>query len=999
MSRKSTLVRTLFIWCVGFFAPIALLCLTSKLCNVYPFGTISFLTEDLLFQYVDFFAWFQRVLAGDGSIFYSASQALGTNTWGLYSYYLASPFNLLIVFFDQEHLTDFAFLITALKLGCIQVATMFFLRKRFDLPLGLSLVLALCFTCSSWVASQLRNPLWLDALILLPLLAYTAHCFITEGRWKVFTALLVAAIITCWYTAYILILFLALYLFFEFYLAYCKEPLRFNKRCLGRRVIKFICILVLALLLSAWTFIPTILSMMGDTSSTVIGVEQPSLISTITSHLPLVLALGILGIAFLACFVALIRTKRLQATTKLVIGFAAVVLIVACIVIFRARLHPALLYIDLSSIISGLVLGTWSLTTPQLFGSSLLVILVVACLFYKAIDLRIRIAALLFLGVLVISTFVSPLYYVWCGMRWPNGFYCRMSFLAIFVMLWISALFIKRFAELKSGISSPASNERSSLLEAPYVAIGIASVLFALFTFAVGKAGIGAMPDLLPIASLLPLLIGASVILYLRVRAQHATILKTGLCVLLIGVLVFAETTCSFFGIWRYLYNSYPQDNEIAYVQSSKQQWNTLETEDPDTYRFTKTYRRAIAVFNEGMSQGFNELSSYSSAHNGNAIKFLNQLGYSHEGEFSVAYQQPLLSTDSLLGVKYIASMNQPAGCEPTDIQHVYYNPLALPLGYGLSSPAAEDTLSLTFQDTTDPFERQNKLFSALLGREIEIYKPSTYSVSNQTIDEANDLQEETYAVVTPNDALVYGYVATHSSVPCTITIDDHRSTATTERDSSSSASTTTFLENERFNQNIFCLNPSVSLSYETHSALTVSAANDPTALSRSSTDLATGTTTYAVTLKKDPTCVDLSHQELLRSPEKHEMSCVFYTLDWENLNTAIKELKRKPLTITSFQDGSLAATYDSNTAGHLLLSVPYDEGWTILLDGEPIQASPVLDGALTLIPVSEGEHTLEMHYLSPGFIPGCIISGLTILALIGYCIWINRQKSRATRS
>lgn len=383
MSRKSTLMRTLFAWCAGFFAPIALLCLTSKLCNVYPFGTISFLTEDLLFQYVDFFAWFQRVLTGDGSIFYCASQALGTNTWGLYSYYLASPFNLLVVFFDQEHLTDFAFLITALKLGCIQLATMFFLRKRFELPLGLSLILALCFTCSSWIASQLRNPLWLDALILLPLLAYAAHVFIANGRWKAFTTLLVVAIITCWYTAYILILFLALYLFFEFYLAYCKEPLRFNKRCLGRRIIQFIGILALALLLSSWTFIPTVLSMMGDTSSTVIGIEQTSLISTIASHLPLVLALGVLGIVFLACFVILIRTKRLQATTKLIIGFVVVLLITVCIVIFRAKLHPALLYTDLTSIMSGFVLGTWSLTTPQLFGSSLLVILVVACLFLQ----------------------------------------------------------------------------------------------------------------------------------------------------------------------------------------------------------------------------------------------------------------------------------------------------------------------------------------------------------------------------------------------------------------------------------------------------------------------------------------------------------------------------------------------------------------------------------------------------------------------------------------
>ena len=79
-----------FAWGVlGFALPVLMLAAVSAWNGVYPFGPASFLTEDLLYQYVDFFTWFRAVLLGDESLFYSTAQALGANTWGLYSYYLA----------------------------------------------------------------------------------------------------------------------------------------------------------------------------------------------------------------------------------------------------------------------------------------------------------------------------------------------------------------------------------------------------------------------------------------------------------------------------------------------------------------------------------------------------------------------------------------------------------------------------------------------------------------------------------------------------------------------------------------------------------------------------------------------------------------------------------------------------------------------------------------------------------------------------------------------
>ena len=180
---RSSRLGALVFWGAWFVVPIAMLCVVAAVRGVYPFGAQSFLAEDLVFQYVDFFAWFKRVLAGQDSVFYSTACGLGANTWGLYSYYLASPFNLLLPFFDEAHLTLFVFVADALKLGCMQLAAMFYLRRRFGVGRGWSGVLALGYTWCLWTATNLRNPMWLDALILLPLLMWAVWELVRHGRW------------------------------------------------------------------------------------------------------------------------------------------------------------------------------------------------------------------------------------------------------------------------------------------------------------------------------------------------------------------------------------------------------------------------------------------------------------------------------------------------------------------------------------------------------------------------------------------------------------------------------------------------------------------------------------------------------------------------------------------------------------------------------------------------------------------------------------------------
>lgn len=131
--NNSTLKNVAF-YAACFAFSVALFVALAAAGHVYPFGDNSFLTNDLKYQYIDFFAWFRRVLLGEANLRYSFSQGLGMNTWGLYSYYLGSPFNLLCVLFPADKLTLFVLVISALKLGCIHISGAWYVQKRFDLP-------------------------------------------------------------------------------------------------------------------------------------------------------------------------------------------------------------------------------------------------------------------------------------------------------------------------------------------------------------------------------------------------------------------------------------------------------------------------------------------------------------------------------------------------------------------------------------------------------------------------------------------------------------------------------------------------------------------------------------------------------------------------------------------------------------------------------------------------------------------------------------------------
>ena len=91
--------------------------------------------------------------------------------------------------------------------------------------------------------------------------------------------------------------------------------------------------------------------------------------------------------------------------------------------------------------------------------------------------------------------------------------------------------------------------------------------------------------------------------------------------------------------------------------------------------------------------------------------------------------------------------------------------------------------------------------------------------------------------------------------------------------------------------------------------------------------------------------------------------------------------------------NGTIDIEYGDTT---VFTSIPYDEGWTVKVDGERVELEKSLDSLLCFT-VSEGEHTIEMSYIPQGFIIGAVacVFGITVLVLLGIFDFKKRKKRK----
>lgn len=150
--------------------------------KVSPFGNNSILKTDLYQQYAEFLNYFRECLLGEKSILFSWNLGLGNNFFTTYAYYLASPFNLLLIFFNANNIYVFVEIVTYLKILMIFNMSLLFLQKGLKFDKKIAILFALAYTYSSYTICYMLHIMWLDAMYMLPIILITIEKYLENNK-------------------------------------------------------------------------------------------------------------------------------------------------------------------------------------------------------------------------------------------------------------------------------------------------------------------------------------------------------------------------------------------------------------------------------------------------------------------------------------------------------------------------------------------------------------------------------------------------------------------------------------------------------------------------------------------------------------------------------------------------------------------------------------------------------------------------------------------------
>ncbi len=203
------------IW--AFFVPAIIMLLIYIRKEVYPFGESSVLVLDLNGQYVQYFAAFRAALHGDASLLYSFARSLGGEFLGIYAYYLASPFSYLVALFPEKNILEALLTIFVLKCGSAGLTFGIYLHNSQKCNKTLNIALSTLYALCAYSIVMQHNTMWIDGLVILPLLALGVERIIKYKKPLLYVLSLALILMANYYIGYMSCIFVVLYYFYYYF--------------------------------------------------------------------------------------------------------------------------------------------------------------------------------------------------------------------------------------------------------------------------------------------------------------------------------------------------------------------------------------------------------------------------------------------------------------------------------------------------------------------------------------------------------------------------------------------------------------------------------------------------------------------------------------------------------------------------------------------------------------------------------------------------------------
>lgn len=942
--RKSKSLK--FIWdsgilcfLISFIVPAAIMLYAFSKNGIHPFGDRQMLVVDSWHQYYPFFRVEREKLMNGDSFLYSWQNGMGTNFLSLISYYAAGPLNWISVFFDDEHIRDAFMYVLVAKIGFSGAFFSCFLRYTYKQKNFSVCMFSTMFALCSYMLGYYWNTMWFDTIALFPLVMTGVVAICREKKWKLFTFSLALSLISSYYIGY------------------------------------FTCIFCIFMFAAA-------------------GIIEPKGIKDFFVKLLIMIRSSVLGIA-LSAFITLPAYFGLQLTHSADNNFPKDT-------VFYEKwkdLFANLLSFNQPVRIEGLPNFACGMLAVFLFG---------VFVFSGGIKIREKISVLVMLAVIVVSCNMNKLNYIWHGFHFTNQIPYRFAFIFSFVL--VAAAFRAYDVMMKKGITiyqflltliAPAAvfwlNYRKSPKEFPFsktnmtvlfIAVGVTvavtvlsailknrkySIIFvpvlavawgAFIMFYTDSDDFIKFENLFDKDKTNPIIMSVvvtaaflAIFALVRILNMKNTVLRntiTGItlsCVL--GVELVGNACVGVQTVGTSGYDTYPDRNKEVQTLLSGMREN-------DTEPFYRTEMTGTYTLNDSALYGYYGMSQFSSSANVSVTRLMRRLGlYASEAGNRYYYRTSTPIVNSLLGIKYIISKKGLIKSEEMSLEmqdsengvYLYRNKYPLSLGFMVS----HDVLEIEDRNGVNPFEYQNNVIKLATGSEKPCFTAQPVALVDYKNMNAQKKGYGNYSFSKENKNLSASAVYSFDGV-----------------------------ENGYlygYANNGSCDKISVK-SEEGVIESDVSIEDYPVVFPMGNGQEGT-TTDVEIFAKKDS--------------NSGSYNLMIYALKKDAFEEAYNRLADEQLNITSFSDTRITGDIDVIEDGILYMSMPYEKGWTVRVDGKEVKTVKVLHSMMGA-EVPAGHHTVEIEYMPEGLVAGVIVSGTAVIICVAIA-FIDVRKRRRKKS
>jgi uncharacterized membrane protein YfhO len=195
----------------AFLVPMGIMVIIFVQRGIFPFGEESFLRTDMYHQYAPFFSEFRYKLTHGGGLLYSWDVGMGVNFAALYAYYLASPFNWLLVLCPKNYVIEFMTYMIVFKIGLSGLSFSWYLRRHNKTrDFGVAFF-GIFYALSGYMAAYSWNIMWLDCILLFPLIMLGLEKLVKEKKCFLYCITLGLSILSNYYISIMICIFMVFY--------------------------------------------------------------------------------------------------------------------------------------------------------------------------------------------------------------------------------------------------------------------------------------------------------------------------------------------------------------------------------------------------------------------------------------------------------------------------------------------------------------------------------------------------------------------------------------------------------------------------------------------------------------------------------------------------------------------------------------------------------------------------------------------------------------------